>query len=343
MTTGAAPFLPCCVQHHHHGDGHGPHCQHEHAHGHEHEDDHEHAHHHDHHDHHGHHRCASPRPGILLAAFGVALAHARQGYEAMEVAVREQFPDVPVAWAYTAHKVRRKLAARGQSQDSVAVALSRLHDDGVTHLVVQSLHTVPGVEYHWTRDQALAYRHPRKGFLEVAIGMPLLTSEDDLTRARQALGTYLPPERQPNEAVVLVGHGTYHHGQQRYLDYEACVRRGDPLVFLGALMGRPGEALGVSAVIDRLRAAGVSRCWLLPFMSVPGHHVQVDILGESPRSWKHRLQSAGMEVLVRPTGTLEHAPFRALWMDHLRQAFASLQQERTTCDHQHHGEQHAHF
>ncbi|GAB7080498.1 sirohydrochlorin cobaltochelatase [Megalodesulfovibrio paquesii] len=262
----------------------------------------------------------------------------------MEAEVREQFPGVPVAWAYTAHKVRRKLAARGQSQDSVAVALSRLHDDGVTHLVVQSLHTVPGVEYHWTRDQALAYQHPRKGFQQVVIGSPLLTSEEDLARARQALAGYIPPERRQEEAVVLVGHGTYHHGQQRYLDFEACIRQDDPLAFLGALMGRPGERLGIAAVLDRLQAAGAARCWLVPFMSVPGHHVQVDILGQSSRSWKTMLQAAGIEVLTRPTGTLEHAPFRALWMEHLRHAFTSLQQEHpaASCGH-HHGEHHAHF
>lgn len=334
------PSLHCCP-HHDGGCGHDHHDHHEH--GHEHGQGYGH--------HHGLGRRKPPRPAILLAAFGVALADARQGYESMEAEVRERFPGVPVAWAYTAHKVRRKLAARGQIRDSVAVALSRLHDDGVTHLVVQSLHTVPGVEYHWTRDQAMAYLHPRKGFQDIAMGAPLLASDDDLTRARHALGSYIPSERLPEEAVVLVGHGTYHEGQQRYLDYEARIRQDDPHVFLGALMGRPGDSLGISAVIGRLRSAGLTRCWLAPFMSVPGHHVQVDVLGDSPSSWKNRMDAAGIEVLTRATGTLEHAPFRALWMEHLCTAFAALRLEPAAAvrGHDHHAEhadqggRHAHF
>lgn len=331
-----------CRPHNHDGSGHDhghDHHGHDHDHHHDHNDDHDH-----HHDHgHDHGRSKPVRPGILLAAFGVAMAQARRGYEQMEAEVREQFPGIPVAWAYTAHKVRKKLAAMGQGHDSVAVALSRLHDDGVTHLAVQSLHTVPGVEYHWTHSQAMAFVHPRKGFREVALGAPLLTSEEDLERAALALQSYIPAGCLPDEAVVLVGHGTYHQGQQRYLDFETRVRLRDPRVFLGALMNRSGETLGVSSIISRLQEANINRCRLLPFMSVPGHHVLVDILGQSPRSWKHRLQAAGIEVLSEPTGTLEHGPFRALWMDHLRHAFASLHPEDNAGPGHRHGGHHAHI
>lgn len=261
----------------------------------------------------------------------------------MAAEVSAQFPGLSVAWAYTAHKVRRKLTAMGQTFDSVAVALSRLHDDGVSHLIVQSLHTVPGVEYHWTRTQAMAFVHPRKGFQKVSVGMPLLTSEDDLAQASRALQNYIPADRQPDEAIILVGHGTYHQGQKRYLDFEAVARQHDPLIFLGALMSRPGEPLGVSTVIARLKEAGLTRCHLLPFMSVPGHHVQMDILGDSPRSWQNRLRADGIEVRATATGTLEHKPFRDLWLEHLRTAHAGLHLDSPRqCAHLHHGDHHAH-
>jgi sirohydrochlorin cobaltochelatase len=262
----------------------------------------------------------------------------------MAAEVSAQFPGLPVAWAYTAHKVRRKLTAMGQNYDSVAVALSRLHDDGVTHLAVQSLHTVPGVEYHWTRNQALAFVHPRKGFQKVSVGMPLLSSEDDLTLAARGLQSYIPADRQSDEALILVGHGTYHQGQQLYLDFEAVARQHDPLVFLGALMSRPGESLGVTTIIARLKESGISRCHLLPFMSVPGHHVQMDILGDSSRSWQNRLRAEGIEVRSTSTGTLEHKPFRDLWMEHLREAHSRLDQnDAASCCPSHHGDHHAHF
>ncbi|MFW5735175.1 MAG: sirohydrochlorin cobaltochelatase [Oceanidesulfovibrio sp.] len=291
----------------HHCGGHGGSCpDHSHDHGHDHHDDdsHGHDHHHDHGHGHGHGRPRPAKPGILLAAFGVAIPDARAGYEAMDREVRERFPGVAVRWAYTAHKIRRKLAARGFANDSVAVALSKLHDEGVTHLAVQSLHTVPGVEYHWTLDQARVFRHPRKGFPEVEVGGPMLMAAHDLDTAAEALAGYLPAERGPDDAVVLVGHGTYHEGHRRYLDFESLVRRSDPLLFMGTLMGKPG----CDAIIERVRESGAKRVWLLPFMSAPGHHVRVDIAGEGPGSWKNRMASAGFDVRTCMTGTIWSRP-----------------------------------
>jgi sirohydrochlorin cobaltochelatase len=315
----------CGHDHGDHGQGHDQsHCHDHHGHDHDHCGDghhsHDHHHHGDHHHHHGHHRPRPVRPGILLAAFGVALPDARAGYEALDREVRQRFPGVPVRWAYTAHKIRRKLAARGFENDSVAVALSRLHDEGVTHLAVQSLHTVPGVEYHWTLDQARVFHHPRKGFLDVAVGGPLLMAGADLEAAAAALGGYPPPERGPGDALVLVGHGTYHEGHRRYLEFEALLRRNDPLVFMGTLMGEPGCA----AVIRRVLAAGARRVWLLPFMSAPGHHVRVDIAGDGPHSWKSHMAAAGLDARVCMTGTMEHGPCRALWLEHLEGAWRTV-------------------
>ena len=305
----------------------------DHAHGHEHQHDHDHGHEHGHdpgHEHcHGHDhgpRRARPRKlGILLAAFGAAVPEAREGYALCEAEVRARYPEAHTAWAFTAHKVRRKLAQRGFDHDSVAVALSRLHDAGVTHLAVQSLHTVPGVEYHWTREQALVYRHPRKGFLEVSVGGPLLRTEQDLERAAAELRGYLPAERRPHEAVVLVGHGTYHQGHRRYGDLEALARRDEPLLHLGALMGGPD----IGQLIPGLSAAGVRRVWLLPFMCVAGHHVRVDMYGPQPDSWQRRLEAAGFEVRTRLSGTLDHPPLRQLWLRQLDEAVSALSLQDT--------------
>lgn len=299
----SCPTAPSSVVHGHHDHAHDEHCGYHHDHDHSQGHDHDHA----------HHRPPKYKPGILLAAFGVAIEEARRGYDLFEAEVRQRHPDMELAWAYTAHKVRRKLIRRGQECDSLAEALSRLHDNGVTHLAVQSLHTTPGVEFHWTRDQALAYRHPRKGFPDVRVGGPLLLSDNDLQRSCQALQGYIPAERQPEQAVVLVGHGTYHHGQKRYLDFQEHAQRDDPRIYVGTLMGRPSCA----DILATLQADGVQEAWLLPFMSVPGHHVQVDVFGDSPSSWKNRLEQAGFIMHCRVTGTLEHTLFRNIWLDHL--------------------------
>lgn len=298
-----------------------PRITHKHDHCHHFECNHGHVHDKDHGHHHGPEAPPGPkRPGILLAAFGTAIDEARQAYEHFESEVRRRYPDVPLDWAYTAHKVRRKLSAHGLIHDCVAVALSKMHDRGVTHLAVQSLHTVPGVEYFWTLNLAKAYEHPRKGFHQVCLGAPLLHEDQDLDRAQSCLASFIPKERKPDEAVILVGHGTYHSGQQRYLDLQARVKKQDPLLFMGLLMGEPGMAL----ILNKLHQARVSTVWLLPFMAVSGHHVRKDIFGEHARSWRNQFLQAGFHVQGRVAGTIESPCFQAIWLDHLDKAMACL-------------------
>ncbi len=98
-----------------------------------------------------------------------------------------------------------------------------------------------------------------------------------------------------------MGHGTYHAGQQRYLDFEACIREQDPLLLMGLLMGEPG----LSFLIQRLRQTGVVTVWLLPFMAVSGHHVRKDVFGDHAGSWQNMLQKAGFRVHSDFSGTLE--------------------------------------
>lgn len=264
---------------------------------------------------HGHPKRAD-KLGILLAAFGTAIAEAREGYRQFEQMVRDRYPGVPVAWAYTAHKVRRKLAEKGLAHDSLAVALSRLHDQGVTNLAVQSLHSVPGVEYHWTQAQAQAFHHPRKGFRELSVGTSLLHDEDDLRSALAAFPGLIPFERKADEAVVLVGHGTYHQAQQRYLDYERLVKEQDKMVFMGTLMGRPG----LEDILEALRQARVSKAWLVPFMCVAGYHVREEIFGPGPDSWQSTLERAGIVCKTRMVGTIESSGMADIWLTHLDRA-----------------------
>lgn len=285
--------------------------------------------HHDHHSDHGHDHChdhgpeaprGPKRPGILLSAFGTSVLQARQAYDGFEARVRERYPDVPLAWGFTAHKVRRKLAAQGLPHDCVAVALSRMHDSGVTHLVVQALHTIPGVEFDWTKNLAAAYEHPRKGFQQVVMGAPLLNDQEDLKRICAGLSGYIPAQRRPDEAVILVGHGTYHAGQKQYLELQDMMTARDPLLFLGLLMGRPD----IEAMIARLRQAGARTVWLTPFMAVCGHHVCRDMFGEQPGSWRRQLRAAGFTVREHRVGTIEFPCFQEIWLDHLAAAMGRL-------------------
>jgi sirohydrochlorin cobaltochelatase len=286
----------------------------------DHPEDHDHHHDHHHHQHGPEAPCGPKHPGILLAAFGTAVGQAREAYAHFEEQVRLHHPGIPVAWGFTAHKVRRKLASRGLPHDGVATALSRMHDDGVTHLAVQSLHTVPGVEFFWTRDLARAYEHPRKGFHQVRMGKSLLHDTHDLDQAAACLPALAGSRRQPGQALVLVGHGTYHHGQHRYLDFQTRIQDQDELVFVGLLMGQPD----LTSIITRLRQSKISTVHLQPFMAVCGHHVRQDMFGSSPHSWSSQLRAAGFQVHEHLVGTLEIPCCQSIWLDHLGTALAGL-------------------
>jgi len=193
-------------------------------------------------------------------------------------------------------------------------------DDRVRHVVVQSLHTVPGVEFTWTVQQAMGMLHPRKGFSDIQVGEPLLNTPVDILRAARAAVDYVPSGLSDGDAVVLVGHGTYHSGQTHYMAFESAVSRLVPGAVVGTLLGEPG----LSAVRERLSRMRAGKVFLVPFMCVPGHHVRVDILGESHRSWRHTLESDGLEVVPVEKGSLLHDGFRDIWLDHLDDAVSKL-------------------
>ncbi|WP_320175453.1 sirohydrochlorin cobaltochelatase [Maridesulfovibrio sp.] len=290
------------------------------------------CHHHDHHDHcdhhhgdHSHSYDYAPGPlegktGILLTAFGCALPDTHYLYDRFEDEVRERYPDMDVRWAFTANRIRRKLSSRGIPAFSVAEALSQMIDDGFSHVAVQSLHTLPGVEYDWVEQQARSMCHPRKGLSRVTLGAPMLNKMEDLDHTVQAVSGYLPPDRKEDEGVILIGHGTYHKGHTAYMALEGLLSRSLPNVLVGTLMDKSGPAELGSHFLDR----GISKIHLVPFMCVPGHHVQVDLFGEGEKSWKSILSGMGCEVLPVFKGSLEHKDFRNIWHDHLAEAVAEL-------------------
>jgi len=310
-----------------HVDSHDPKTEHA-DHGHSHGEAHTHCHHgHDHHghDHCDHHHSGTPEPrkgrqGILLSPFGCALPHTHKHYDLFEEEVRERYPDMDVRWAFTANRIRSKLHSRGIERLSVAEALSQMIDDGISHVAVQSLHTLPGVEYDWTVQQAQAMRHPRKGLTEVAIGAPLLQSMDDLKRAAGVIENSLLPKCDQHDGVILVGHGTYHQSHTLYMALESLLLQTIPNVAMGTLMDSEQPAI----LGERFLAKGVKRVFLIPFMCVPGHHVHVDLFGDHEHAWQSTLSATGLEVVSMYTGSLEYDGFRNIWHDHLAEAVAAL-------------------
>ncbi|EPR42412.1 anaerobic cobalt chelatase [Desulfovibrio sp. X2] len=257
---------------------------------------------------------------ILIAAYGTTAANAREGYGALAREIAAAFPGIPIAWSFTSAKVREKVACAGSPAASPAEALAALRTSGVRRVAVQSLHVIPGQEFAGTVAACREMQGGPDPFTAVEIGGPLLDTPEDVAAAAAALPGFLPAERAPDEAVVLVGHGSEAGGDAQYAGFLARARATDPLVRLGLLTGGPGPG----ELAGELRAEGVSRVWLLPFMCVPGFHAREDVAGTAPASWRSVFKSHGLHVRALTLGASGHPGFRALWLGHLRAAIERL-------------------
>jgi sirohydrochlorin cobaltochelatase len=257
-------------------------------------------------------------PAIVLAAFGTSTA-AFNTYQHFELAVKKRFPDHEIRWAFTSRKVRHKVAqVRGQQLNDLATTLRDLKEAGYTRVAIQSLHVVPGEE--WEKKVVVESRKIHG--LKVALGKPLLASQQDQERVIQVLAQTFPKDLQ-HTAVILVAHGSPSpEGTATYLSFDRLLRSHYPHrnIFLGTVEGKPSRP-EVMAALKQSSAASVI---LRPFLFVAGEHVANDILGDDPESWKSKLEQKSYQVQGINQGLGYQAGIVNIYLDHLAQALQEL-------------------
>ena len=258
--------------------------------------------------------------GILLVAFGTTVPTARIAFDNIDRKVRAAFPEIEIRWAYTSRIIRRKLAKGGEIIPSEIGALAAMADDGFTHVAVQSLHTIPGQEFHGLVRTARAFEGMPKGIERVVVAPPLLATSKDAGRAVDALIANFPRERRADEAVVLMGHGTHHAANNFYPALQYFFWKKDYNVLVGTVEGVPLLA----GVLAELKKRKITKAYLMPFMSVAGDHARNDLAGDEPDSWKSILTKAGIECIPVLKGTAEFDAVVDIWVDHLKAAVAAL-------------------
>ena len=222
-------------------------------------------------------------------AFGSSEASAQVSFANIDKKVKEAYPDLPVRWAYTSYVIREKLAKQGKLLDSPEVALARMQDEKFTHVAVQSLHTIGGAEYHDLRRTVGAFKM-MGGFERVILGYPLMSTQEDMQRTVAAILQTIPKEREKNEAVVLMGHGTHHPSNAFYAALMFQLQLKDPNIFVGTVEGYPDVGLIQELVLKKK----IKKAYLMPFMSVAGDHAKNDMAGDEDDSWKSILTKAGI-------------------------------------------------
>ena len=260
----------------------------------------------------GHGDTAPKKVGILLVAFGSSKPSAQVSFENIDKKVKATYSGIPVRWAYTSTIIRKKLAKQGKHLDSPEVALAKMQDEGFTHVAVQSLHTIGGQEYHDLRRTVGAFKM-MGGFKRVVLGYPLLSTQEDMQGAVDAILKTLPKDRQKDDGVVLMGHGTHHPSNAFYAALMFQLQLKDPNIFVGTVEGYPE----VDDIKDLLLKKKIKKAYLIPFMSVAGDHAKNDMASDEDDSWKSIFSKAGIQCVPILKGTAEYDVFVDMWVDHL--------------------------
>lgn len=261
------------------------------------------------------------KPAILLVTFGTSVESAQAAFRTIERRVKAAFPKTEVRWAYTSKIIRTKLAKEGVAIDSPEMAMARLMEDGYTRVAVQSLHMIPGIEFHELYANARLFGQMSGGFEKVVISKPLLVSNETMEKALQEIATrVVPKERKSTEAVVLMGHGTHHPSDAMYSALMYKAQKMDPNMFVGTVEGAPS----FDEIKDALVEKKIKKAYLIPFMTVAGDHAMNDMAGDEPDSWKSRLAEVGIEAVPVMKGLAEFPSVADMWVDQLKIAMAEL-------------------
>mgnify|MGYP001810565326 FL=1 len=272
----------------------------------------------------GHAPQAKDRQGILLVVFGTTVAEAAKAYDALKTQTERTFPGVPVRLAYTSAHARKTAGEAGVSavdMPSPAQALGRMADEGFTHVAVQSLHIMPGREFHDVAATARALEGLPKGLKKVALGLPLLSGDDDLQKAAAVFVDGARASSKKSEALVFVGHGTSHAATMAYPALQYFLWKKDRLALVGTIDSAPS----LEDVLAELKARRPASVRLIPLLSVAGDHARNDIGGEEKDSWRNTIRAAGLPCTADLRGLIERPEVVALWLEHLRTALKELE------------------
>ncbi len=243
---------------------------------------------------------------LVLVAFGTTTS-ARQSYAFLEEHIRAAFPEHEVHWAFSSRMVRDFSQQRhGRKGKGPREILEQLQARGFEWAVVQSLHLLAGHEFYRLVEEVQACR------MRTAMGLPLFWAPADYGAFLEALAPRLDAAG-PEDAIILVGHGTDHPSWVTYLGLQYLLsKRFNSQVYIGVLEGHPSR----QEVLAEVVRSGAKRIRLLPLMLVAGRHVQEDLAGPED-SWKTSLEEAGLTVTLDATGLLHYPGVIKIFRDHI--------------------------
>lgn len=249
-------------------------------------------------------------PAIVLVAFGTTSDKGREVFDVIMQAARERYPQHDVRLAFTSRIVVERLHKRGIEVANLPETLAALQADGHRRAVLQSLMIVPG------QKNAEIAEVPT-GDLRVTYGQPLLAGPEDVEAVVAAVASDVPADR----PTVFVTHGNGHHSHynRALLDFAEAVEKRYASAVTCSVEGQPGLAK-LDLAREQSKQAGAVH--FVPMMLVAGDHIENDVLGDEPDSWKN-LVGAPEASCAKPLGY--NRAILEIFFRHLDTAIAALQ------------------
>lgn len=258
---------------------------------------------------------------LLVVSFGTSYNDSRRlTIGAIEAALEEAFPDYSVRRGFTSQIIIDHVKDRdGVSIDNVGEALDRAVANEVKELIVQPTHLMNGLEYTDLVSELAQYSD---GFEKLAIGEPLLTSDEDFQKVIQVITEETAQYDDGETAICFMGHGTEAESNQVYEKMQNMIReQGYENYFIGTVEAAPT----LDQVLAAVQEGGYKKVVLEPLMIVAGDHANNDMAGDEEGTWKRTFEDAGFEVTCVLKGLGEMEGIQQIFAEHAQAAVDSLE------------------
>lgn len=257
---------------------------------------------------------------LLVVSFGTSYNDNRRlTIGAIENKLESSFTDYSVRRGFTSQIIIDHVKSRDNvTIDNVEEALERAVNNGVKNLVIQPTHLMNGLEYNDVVEEVANYSD---AFEKVAIGEPLLTSDEDFQAVMKAITEATAEYDDGETAICFMGHGTEADSNGVYAKMQDMLTEaGYTNYYVGTVEATPS----LDDVLAKVQAGEYKKVVLEPLMIVAGDHANNDMAGDEEGSWKKTFEDAGYEVecVVRGLGELE--AIQDIFAEHAQAAVDSL-------------------
>lgn len=256
------------------------------------------------------------KKALLMVSFGTShLDTRKKNIEEIGRTLQQHFFDHEFYEAYTSKMIIQALKKKDIMMNDVKQAMELMKKNGVTEVLVQPTHVLPGIEYEQMMDDLRKFT---TRFQQIKIGEPLLHDTSDCEIVVDTVGTYLEScHLQQNSGVILMGHGTQHDVNPIYCKVDDMLKqRGYTNVHVATVEAVPS----IEDVIETIKKYSYHHIFLLPFMIVAGDHAKNDMAGENEGSYYSKLKKEGYVVTFELKGLGEYPAIRELILQHATQA-----------------------